>query len=265
MSRMELLTRTPSSVSSGLRLISTGNSPPSLRKPYRSRPAPMGPDARPGNVAHAVSGMLPAKTFRHEHFHRLAEQFLAGKTEQFLRLRVDQDDVAVLVDDHHGVGGRLHQAAKLLLGPFALGDVEGNALQEQRLAVRIESHLGLAVNPHHPAVARHEAILRAERLAQGARPGELDVPALAVVGVQLHIPQDGIVQPLFLGEPQQRLDLRTDVQLVVLPVERGHEGDRRDLFHQGAVARLPPAAPAPPPAGTRSGVRFPATRRRSSA
>ena len=41
-SRMELLTRTPSSVSSGLRLISTGNSLPSLRRPYRSMPPPMG-------------------------------------------------------------------------------------------------------------------------------------------------------------------------------------------------------------------------------
>jgi hypothetical protein len=35
-------TRTPSSVCCGLKLISTGNSVPSLRKPYSSRPAPMG-------------------------------------------------------------------------------------------------------------------------------------------------------------------------------------------------------------------------------
>ena len=40
-SRMALETKTPSSVSSGLRLISTGNSVPSLRCAYNSMPAPM--------------------------------------------------------------------------------------------------------------------------------------------------------------------------------------------------------------------------------
>ena len=40
-SRMELETKTPSSVSIGLRLISTGNSVPSLRRPKRSRVEPM--------------------------------------------------------------------------------------------------------------------------------------------------------------------------------------------------------------------------------
>src|SRR5439155_1120037 len=39
---MALVTTIPSSVSSGLRLISTGNSTPSLRRPYSSSPAPMG-------------------------------------------------------------------------------------------------------------------------------------------------------------------------------------------------------------------------------
>ena len=42
MSRIALETSTPSSVSSGLRLISTGNSLPSLCKPYSSSPAPIG-------------------------------------------------------------------------------------------------------------------------------------------------------------------------------------------------------------------------------
>ena len=41
MSRMALITMVPSSVSMGLRLISTGNSPPSLRRPCSSSPAPM--------------------------------------------------------------------------------------------------------------------------------------------------------------------------------------------------------------------------------
>ena len=41
-SRMALDTSTPSAVSNGLRLISIGNSLPSLCKPYNSRPAPMG-------------------------------------------------------------------------------------------------------------------------------------------------------------------------------------------------------------------------------
>ncbi|MNL66159.1 hypothetical protein D3C87_1905790 [compost metagenome] len=41
MSRIALITMVPSSVSMGLRLISTGNSAPSWRRPYNSSPAPM--------------------------------------------------------------------------------------------------------------------------------------------------------------------------------------------------------------------------------
>ena len=41
MSRMAAVTSVPSSVSSGLRLISAGNSLPSLRRPNRSSPAPI--------------------------------------------------------------------------------------------------------------------------------------------------------------------------------------------------------------------------------
>ena len=40
MSRMALLTRSPSSVCSGLRLISTGNSVASFLRQYSSRPTP---------------------------------------------------------------------------------------------------------------------------------------------------------------------------------------------------------------------------------
>ena len=51
MSRMAALTSTPSWVSSGLRLISAGNSPPSFRLPHSSNPSPIGrarsPAAKP--------------------------------------------------------------------------------------------------------------------------------------------------------------------------------------------------------------------------
>ena len=42
LSRMMLMTTVPVSVFSGLRLISTGNSLPSLRRPESSLPTPMG-------------------------------------------------------------------------------------------------------------------------------------------------------------------------------------------------------------------------------
>ena len=60
-SRMALVTRTPSSVSSGLKLISTGNSVPSLRRPKSSRPEPM-PRTR-GSAKYAVRfpGWRPRK------------------------------------------------------------------------------------------------------------------------------------------------------------------------------------------------------------
>ena len=100
------------------------------------------------------------------------------------------------------------------LGLLLLGDVEGDPLEEQRIPLGVADHLGLAPDPDHPAVPGEEAILRAERDAGEDRLGELRLPAVAVVGVELLVPEDRVLQPLLLREPEDRLDLGADVELL---------------------------------------------------
>ena len=124
------------------------------------------------------------------------------------------------------------------LGVLALGDVEGDPLEEDGPTLRVADDLCLAVDPDDLAVTREEAVLGAEVLAGRAGHRELGVPAVLVVGVELAIPEDGVFQPLLLGEPEHGLDLRRDVKLVGPFVERGHEGDGRELLDERPVSRL---------------------------
>src|SRR5437870_5051766 len=114
MSRMALETSMPSSVSIGLRLISTGNSEPSLRWPYSSRPGSHRAHARLGEKARSVLRMPATKALRREDLDRLPQQLLALVTKQLLYLRVDQDDLAGPIDDDHGVRRGLQQISELL-------------------------------------------------------------------------------------------------------------------------------------------------------
>src|SRR5262249_24449553 len=71
--------------------------------------------------------------------------------------------------------------------------------------------------------------------------GELGVPALLVVWMQLAIPEDRIFEPFLLREAEQLFDLWADVQFIKLTeafVEGGHERDSRDPLDQSAVAFL---------------------------
>ena len=84
------------------------------------------------------------------------------------------------------------------------GEVEGHPLEEQRPAVVVVAHhLGFAVNPYRPPIACDEAIDRTERIPGGTSVRELNVPAEAVVGVELRVPEDRVIQPLLLGETEQ--------------------------------------------------------------
>lgn len=56
-----------------------------------------------------------------------------GVPEQVLRLRVDQHDVAVAVDDHHGVGCCLQEATKLRFDLLALGNVANGGRDKHAL------------------------------------------------------------------------------------------------------------------------------------
>ena len=101
------MTSGPSSSARGLRLISTANSSPLLRRPVQLLALPHGPDAGVGREAVAVGDVAGAEALGNQHFDRLADQFLAAIAEHPLRLRVDEDDPPGPVHEDHGVGRRL--------------------------------------------------------------------------------------------------------------------------------------------------------------
>ena len=102
----------PSSVSTGLRLISMGNSLPSLRKPSSSNPLPTAWDWGLGKKILAMSGVLVPESFRKKHFHGLSEKFLSLIPEKLLDLGVDQDNLTRLIHHNHGVRGALQESSK---------------------------------------------------------------------------------------------------------------------------------------------------------
>jgi hypothetical protein len=63
------------------------------------------------------------------------------------------------------------------------------------------------------------------------------VAAVAIVGVELAVPEERIAQPFLLRVPEQRLDLRAHVELAHVLVEPGQEGDGRDLLDQAVAPR----------------------------
>ena len=77
--------------------------------------------------------MLAAEGFRHQHLHRLTEEFFALVTEQLFGLSVNQDDLARRVHEDHGIGREFEQAAKYLLGGAGLGGGLGRELRIGRV------------------------------------------------------------------------------------------------------------------------------------
>src|SRR5262249_62117340 len=94
---------------------------------------------------------------------------------------------------------------------LAFADVEGHPLKKEGTPVPVAHDLGLAVDPNGAAIASDEAVDGAKGLGRRTGAGEVLMPAFAVFGVQLPMPQDRIVEPLLLREAEQVYDLRTDI------------------------------------------------------
>ncbi len=106
-----------------------------------------------------------------------------------------------------------------LHGPLAIGDVERDPLQERGVTLLVPHDLALPMHPDHPAIAGEHAVFRAELHPRRAGAGKLRSPSLAVIGVDAVVPQERVVEPLLLGKPKQRFDLRADVELVMVAVQ----------------------------------------------
>ncbi len=71
----------------------------------------------------SVPRVRSAIAFGYQHFHRLADQFLARIAKNPLRLKVGQHDLALPVYHHDPVRGGLDHATKSLLKPHAFSNV----------------------------------------------------------------------------------------------------------------------------------------------
>ena len=74
-----------------------------------------------------MPAVLAAPTFRHEFLNLLSQEFLPAVAEHLLHLRVDQHNLPLLVDHHHGIGRGLEQPLKLCLSPLPLRNVDSRS------------------------------------------------------------------------------------------------------------------------------------------
>jgi hypothetical protein len=127
MSRIELLTSTPLLGLQRAEADLDRELTPVLPQPVQVDPGPHRPDPRRPEEVLAEARVVAPESLRHKDLDQLSEQFVPGVPEQPLSQRVDQDDFAGLVDDHHGVRRRFQQPPELRLGLFPLGDVADGA------------------------------------------------------------------------------------------------------------------------------------------
>ena len=110
---------------------------------------------------------------------------------------VESDDASIRVEDDDQRSDSVEDGGDyvaLLLQRFPrvlqIGDIKSNAVDEPGFAVRAAHHLGVAVEPDHPSIARDHTIGRSQRLAGKKHAGCLKAPALFVVGMNVLVPAD---------------------------------------------------------------------------
>src|SRR6202041_3153848 len=74
------------------------------------------------------------------------------------------------------------------LQTFSLGNVKSYAVNEPRPTIFAANHFCFALKPEHPAIARHDAVRRAQRFAREEHLCGFLAPAHLVVGMNLLIP-----------------------------------------------------------------------------
>ena len=95
----------------------------------------------------------------------IAEDGIQGRAQ--LVAHVGQERALDLV----GLHGAVVRLAHRLLGLLPRRDVEGDPLEVEGVAALVAHHLGLAVDPDHPAVAGEEAVLGPEIACRRRRSG----------------------------------------------------------------------------------------------
>ena len=133
------------------------------------------------------------------------------------------------------------------------GDVDRDPLPEPRPALVVADQHGAAVQPDDPAVGADDPELLVEDLARLLGVCVRGVDAFAILGVHELAEVGGVRAELLAREAEDLFGLGAQVREPGLVGGRPgglDERDRRDLFDQGAVARLEPdGGCARPPCG----------------
>ena len=129
----------------------------------------------------------------------------------------------------------MRSCCRALLGALEVGDVEGHAVDKPRRSIGSAHHAGIAVEPDDAAVARHDAVGGAQRLAGEKHARRLPCSSAACRRDECGIPADRIFEPLFARVAEGGLDLRADIGLADAAIEIGHENDGWNLFEQRAI------------------------------
>jgi len=128
-------------------------------------------------------------------------------------------------------------ASQLFLAGFSLRDIQQDPLEKLWLPIFVLNHHGLVPDPQQALLLRVDPIFQAEPsppVVHGAV-GHVPEHPFPVFRVKLFEPQEGIGKPFFPGKPENRLDLRADVEGIAHPSQGGNIGNHRDLLDQGPI------------------------------
>jgi hypothetical protein len=123
-------------------------------------------------IAGPMPWMLFAESFRYEHLYALTQELFTLKPKEPLSLGIDQDYLALLVDDNHCIRCRFEQATELLFGLLAFADLLGDILRDQEKCDNL---------PGGVATGRADE-MRNEALSIPADPRQVSGPAAASGG-----------------------------------------------------------------------------------
>ena len=176
---------------------------------------------RRGGKSLAHPGVLPAKSLRDQQLHGLAEQLCAGMTEDVLRLRIDQHNPSLGIDNHHGVRRGLQHPLASLLSLLAIGDVFHETVVPQEMPAFVLVGYDRVADPAHDAVLPHNPVLERRDPLGAEHAGDVVANQFAVLGMDHVDPQIGIGR-VFM----RRIAGRGQTALTVL---RGHRQPVTDL------------------------------------
>jgi hypothetical protein len=127
---------------------------------------------------------------------------------------------------------------QLLFGFLELGNVNPDTVYEPGLAILPAYHSGFAVEPDNAPIAGENAINRFQGRAAEKHFRSLNAPALPVIGMDVVIPANRIIEPFFTCESKHLFDLRADVGFAHTTVQKSHENHSGNLLDKDAVSVL---------------------------